>query len=183
MIEGETRKFRSWETWAAARRAWEAGETAASVARRFDVGLANLWRRRAAEGWSRREVDDPAPEPPEGWDLYAERQLQAFDRYLADVRELAQDLAGMMAGGPMDGAPLWHLGFLYRWRAERLGSETAARDRARAVERGQPWVEAFWDADGQLNGLAQLDYALMRLYREEWRRWAGLPEGVAPTYP
>jgi hypothetical protein len=43
-------KLRSEETWAEVRRGWERGETGASLARRYDVGLANLWRRRAAEG-------------------------------------------------------------------------------------------------------------------------------------
>ncbi|MDZ4364641.1 hypothetical protein [Brevundimonas sp.] len=44
-------KIRSGHIWEEVRRAWEAGETAASVARRYDVGMDNLWRRRAKEGW------------------------------------------------------------------------------------------------------------------------------------
>ena len=58
-MEYEDRKYRSDETWAEVRRAWEQGETGASLAKRYDVGLANLWRRRAAEGWERRKERDP----------------------------------------------------------------------------------------------------------------------------
>lgn len=42
-----TSKIRDEDTWAEIRRGWEQGETGASLARRYDVGLANLWRRRA----------------------------------------------------------------------------------------------------------------------------------------
>ena len=78
---------------------------------------------------------------------------------------------------------MWHLAFLFAWRAEHLEPETAALDRARAVERGQPWVEAFWDAEGVLRPLWETDRAMMRLYRDEWRRQVGLPEGAAAGWP
>lgn len=48
------RKYRGPETWARVRQAYIAGESAPSVARRFDVGLANLRRRAMAEGWTRK---------------------------------------------------------------------------------------------------------------------------------
>ncbi len=48
------RKYRGPETWARVRQAYLAGESAPSVARRFDVGLANLRRRAMAEGWTRK---------------------------------------------------------------------------------------------------------------------------------
>lgn len=48
------RKYRGPETWAWVKQAYLAGESAPSVARRFDVGLANLRRRAMAEGWTRR---------------------------------------------------------------------------------------------------------------------------------
>ena len=55
------RKYRGPETWDRVRQAYVAGESAPSVARRFDVGLANLRRRAMAEGWTRkciaRELD------------------------------------------------------------------------------------------------------------------------------
>ena len=37
-----TTKIRDEDTWAEVRRGWEQGETGASLARRYDVGLANL---------------------------------------------------------------------------------------------------------------------------------------------
>lgn len=68
------RKYRGPETWDRVRQAYIAGESAPSVARRFDVGLANLRRRAMAEGWTRKciarqldlkplrgEADDPGP--------------------------------------------------------------------------------------------------------------------------
>ena len=68
------RKYRGPETWARVRAAYVAGESAPSVARRFDVGLSNLRRRAMAEGWTRRRIaermdlrplrggaDDPPP--------------------------------------------------------------------------------------------------------------------------
>ncbi|HYC75765.1 hypothetical protein [Brevundimonas sp.] len=52
------RKYRGPETWAQVRKAYVAGESAPSVARRFDVGLSNLRRRALAEGWTRRRIAD-----------------------------------------------------------------------------------------------------------------------------
>lgn len=50
------RKYRGPETWAQVREAYVAGESAPSVARRFDVGLSNLRRRAMAEGWTRSRI-------------------------------------------------------------------------------------------------------------------------------
>ncbi len=68
------RKYRGPETWARVKAAYIAGESAPSVARRFDVGLSNLRRRAMAEGWTRARIaerldrglsrggsDDPSP--------------------------------------------------------------------------------------------------------------------------
>ena len=68
------RKYRGPETWTQVRKAYVAGESAPSVARRFDVGLSNLRRRAMAEGWTRARIaerldlralrggaDDPPP--------------------------------------------------------------------------------------------------------------------------
>ncbi|MBI2262817.1 MAG: hypothetical protein HYU62_14270 [Caulobacterales bacterium] len=52
------RKYRGPETWAQVRKAYVAGESAPSVARRFDVGLSNLRRRAMAEGWTRKRIAD-----------------------------------------------------------------------------------------------------------------------------
>lgn len=50
------RKYRGPETWARVRQAYIAGESAPSVARRFDVGYANLRRRARLEGWTRSKI-------------------------------------------------------------------------------------------------------------------------------
>ena len=67
MHEKQPARYRSDEYWEEIRRAWEGGATGASLAKRYDVGLANLWRRRAEEAWERKPQPDPVPEPVEGW--------------------------------------------------------------------------------------------------------------------
>ena len=61
------RKIRPEAVWAEARKAWEGGETARSVARRYDVGVPALWKRREAEGWRRPDPAYGPVEPAEGW--------------------------------------------------------------------------------------------------------------------
>ena len=171
-------KIRGPETWSEIRRAWERGETAASLALRYDVGLANLWRRRAAEGWRRLRPDDPRPEPVEGWARYAEIQRAAFARRLSDARDLAECLVQAMTEERLTQAPHWHIPWLYHWRAEHLGPEATARDRARAIEAGHPWAEVFWREDGTLRPLETLDEEMARLHPQELREELGLPAGV-----
>lgn len=175
------RKIADEDTWARVRRGWEQGETAASLALRFDVGLANLWRRRAAEGWERRPPEGREPEPLEGWNAFAQRRLDDFQELLRTERETAEALAGFMAGGPLEDAVLWHLGFLLHWRADRLGPETAEADRAR--HQGAKWAEVVWDEDGRLRPLHRIDHGLMQFARDDWRAWAGLPDGAARGWP
>lgn len=175
------RKLRSEDTWAEVRRAWEAGETAASLARRYDVGLDNLWRRRASEGWERRRTADPAPEPVEGWGLYAERRMAEFECRLEETRLLATKLAEAIQGGPLDETPLWHLGFVLAWREKALGPVTGARDRAWASRHG--WTSALWDEAGRLHPVSQLDAVTLQANREAWREDAGLPAGAAEDWP
>lgn len=182
MYEGQPRKIRCEDTWAEVRRAWERGETGASLARRYDVGLANLWRRRASEGWRRRLADEPASvEPLEGWERHARRRLEEFELRREETRMLAVKLAEAMDGGPLEGVPLWHVGFVLAWRAERAGAEAAARDRA-WMERHE-WAGAFWDAAGRLHAVEHLDDVTLEANREAWREDAGLPEGEAEIWP
>jgi len=181
MNGGRLRKLRSDDTWSEVRRAWEAGETAASLARRYDVGLANLWRRRASEGWERRERPDPEPEPVEGWERYAERRMVEFEQRLEETRLLATKLAEAMRGGPMDQTPLWHLGFVLAWREANLTPETAAHDRAWASRYG--WTSGLWDEAGRLHPTPDLDAVTLESNREAWREDAGLPAGVAEDWP
>lgn len=182
MARWRNAKIRSDDTWDEVRRAWEGGETAASLVRRYDVGLANLWRRRASEGWDRREGEnDPAPEPVEGWDRFAQRKLGEFELRREEARALAQTLAAAMAGGPLEKVPLWNVGFVLAWRAERLGAETAAADRAWVSRHG--WAAKFWDEEGRLMRVGWLDEVILKANREAWREEAGLPEGKAEAWP
>lgn len=178
MAYAPIRKIRSEDTWWEIRRAWERGETAASLALRYDVGLSNLWRRRAAEGWRRLKGDDPPPEPLEGWARYARRQREAFDDRLRDARDLALCLMETAKDERLMQAPHWHIPWLYWWRAEHLGPAATARDRARARETGQPWAEVFWDDAGRLRPLEVLDAEMARLHPQELRDELGVPEGV-----
>lgn len=175
-------KYRSDDTWEQVRRAWESGETAQSCARRFQVGMDTLWKRRAKENWRRDRGEDPAPEPVEGWDRFAARKMDAFELRLESERALATALAQAMTGGPMDSVPLWHAGFVLGWRAEHLSPEAAARDRAWASAKPE-WVQTLWDADGRLKPQETLDALTLRANREAWREDAGLPDGVAEGWP
>lgn len=56
MAERREVKVRSPQVWARARDAYVRGEPAKSVARRFDVGEANLRRRAREEGWTRKRT-------------------------------------------------------------------------------------------------------------------------------
>ncbi|MFN3668781.1 MAG: hypothetical protein ACK4VY_05695 [Brevundimonas sp.] len=65
------RKYRGPEVWKRVRAAYEEGQTGPEVARRYDVGLANLRKKARNEGWSRadqaaaadRALSDPDPAP------------------------------------------------------------------------------------------------------------------------
>ncbi|MBA4001670.1 MAG: hypothetical protein C0461_13875 [Brevundimonas sp.] len=181
MPERKPPKIRCEDTWAEIRRGWERGETGASLAQRYDVGLANLWQRRASEGWRRRRPGDPEPEPVEGWDKRAKRAMEAFLYQREETRRLALKLAEAMQGGPLDDVPLWHAGFVLDWRAERLGPEVAAADRD--YMRKHDWTEAFWDEHGRLRHVVMLDQVTLDANREEWREDQGIPPGKAEGWP
>ncbi len=72
MTERRIIKQRSPAVWARVKAAYLAGEPAASVARRFDVGLGNLRFKANAEGWTRKAVM-----------AAAEQEAEAEDRRLA----------------------------------------------------------------------------------------------------
>ena len=157
------------------RRGWEQGETGASLAQRFEVGLANLWRRRASEGWRRAKPEDRVPEPLEGWSRHVAQALMAFEARLAEERLMAERLAGAMVGGSEGDLPLWHLGFIMHWRAGRLGPERAARDAE--IGRATDWGAWVWNEDGALRPLDDIDHRLMQANREALRETlGGLPK-------
>lgn len=182
-MDWKRQKILSDEGWGEIRRCWEAGETGASLARRYEVGLANLWRRRASENWGRATRPDPKPEPVEGWVRWAQARLERFEQEVAETRLLALTLmAGMQGEGPPEGVPLWHVGFVLDWRAEHLGPEVAARDRAWLTGK-HPWTAAFWDEAGRLAPVDDLDIRTVAANRDAWREEAGLPPGAAEGVP
>ncbi|WP_332658534.1 hypothetical protein [Brevundimonas sp.] len=181
MRERQPPRFHSEEVWEQVRRGWEQGETGASLAKRYQVGLANLWRRRASEGWVRPTEKDPIPEPLEGWDSYARRRFDQFEIDVKETRELAQSLLAFMRGEPMTEAPLWHLAWLFAFRAEHLGAETAEQDWKRAGN--QPWADCVWEKDGRLKYPPGAEYQILLRHRDLWRKQMGLPDGAAESYP
>lgn len=181
MSQGIHRKIRPDSVWVEVRKAWEGGETARSVAKRYDVGVHALWKRREAEAWKRPDPKMGPVEPAEGWEAHAAGRMNAMNTQLEQVRDLVAMLWRAVQGERGLDMEVWHLGFVHHFRAERLGPEAAAEDWARG--RDKPWAEAVWDADGRLKPLHEIDRAVMRLYRDDWRRWAGLPEGAAPAWP
>jgi hypothetical protein len=181
MNQGIHRKIRPDAVWAEVRKAWEDGETARSVAKRYDVGVHALWKRREAEGWKRPEPMLGPIEPAEGWDRHIQARRDAFYAQLEDARALAECLAAAMRDERLTAGPNWHIPWLYHWRATHLGPEAAARDRARALEADLPWAGRFWDAQGRLKPLPQLDLEMARLHPEAWRAAIGLPDGLPET--
>jgi hypothetical protein len=175
------RRIRPEAVWAEVRKAWEGGETARSVARRYDVGVHALWKRREAEGWRRPDPAYGPVEPAEGWSDYAAGRWDAFAARLAEERDLARALAAALVGRRPEDVPLWHLPFVMQWRAEHLGPEAAADDRARNLD--QAWAAVIWDADGRMGLLETMTRALARLYRDDWRAQEKLPDWAAPDWP
>ena len=180
-METTRRKIRPDTVWAQVRKAWEGGETARSVAKRYDVGVPALWKRREAEGWARPEPGAGPVEPAEGWDAFAQGRMDAFEAEQARTRELALDLIAAMRGEPVTEAAMWHVGFIFAWRAEHLGPVVAEANREQI--RGKPLFDALWDADGTMRSQAVMDLKVMRLNRETWRAEVGLPDGAAEDWP
>ena len=171
---GPRRKVVSQEVWDEIRRSWEGGETGQSLAQRYDVGLSNLWRRRASEAWERAAPEQRKPEPAEGWEAYEARMRQEFNARIASEREVAVMLLRFLQGDDdLMNAPLWHLGFLFNWRAEHLGPERAAADREAFAQ--APWADRVWATDGTLKSERQVDAGLLEFTRKDWRAFVGLP--------
>lgn len=175
------RKIRPDAVWVEVRKAWEGGETARSAARRYDVGVHALWKRREAEGWRRPEAAFGPVEPAEGWSAFAAEKYEEFEARLIEAQELATALAAGMVGKRPEEFSLWQLPFILHWRAEHLGPEVAAEDRER--NRDQDWAAAIWDAEGKMGSVRAMIRALVRLNRTAWREQHGLPDGAAEGWP
>ncbi|WGM30006.1 hypothetical protein [Brevundimonas sp. NIBR11] len=175
------RKIRPEAVWAEARKAWEDGETARSVAKRYDVGVPALWKRREAEGWKRPDPVYGPVEPAEGWSGFAARAWGDFERKLFEEQRLARGLAASMMGDRPGEVSQWHIPFVMAWRAEHLGAEVAAADRERY--RDEDWAGAVWDAEGNMGSVPMMTLKLARLFAADWRKEHGLPEGVAEGWP
>lgn len=102
------RKYRGPETWARVRQAYIAGESAPSVARRFDVGLANLRRRAMAEGWTRKAhaqridlkpIRGGADEPGDGLAFLDEAAETPVADPHAALSEAVRRAAGLLSMG------------------------------------------------------------------------------------
>ena len=175
------RRIRTDAVWAEARKAWEGGETARSVARRYDVGVHALWKRREAEGWKRPDPEAGPLEPAEGWDRFAAARMAAFEMQRAEIRMVAFSLLAMIEGEIPAQLPTWHIGWLIAERARRRGPEVAEADRLWG--QGRDWGSAVWDADGRMRPMIEIDWRLLALFRDDWREDQGLPPGAAVHWP
>ncbi len=79
-------RARSPETWAKARDDYAAGVPAPEVCERYDLGVANLRKRAREEGWRRRDLDDPDPEPPVETGAPADPRLMAEQAWARAAR-------------------------------------------------------------------------------------------------
>jgi hypothetical protein len=91
-------KQRSQKVWDAAKEAYLTGETAASVARRFDVGYGNLRYRANAEGWTRKATLAATAEAD------AEEAIRIAGR--ADEVARPAEVAVRRAAAPVAASPL-----------------------------------------------------------------------------
>lgn len=130
------RKYRGQETWDRVRAAYEAGETGPSVARRFDVGLANLRKKARKEGWTRKHIAmrlDKALEPVrEPLATPAHASLPAVEPRQA-VEDAMQRAGGLLAEGR---------------NGEAQALIRSAEALARLVERTEPKPRRGADSDG-----------------------------------
>lgn len=94
-------RIRSDETWARARAAYAAGDTAEEVAFRFDLAVGSVKHRAGKENWRKSDQEDPAEQDPvdprlddgtchigadEGYAALAERALTQLRRAMAQGR-------------------------------------------------------------------------------------------------
>jgi len=79
---------RSPETWLKAREDYVAGVPAPEVCDRYGLGLSNLRQPAEEEGWRRRDMDDPDPEPPIPTGAPADPKLMAEQAWARAARAI-----------------------------------------------------------------------------------------------
>jgi hypothetical protein len=139
------RKYRGEDTWRRVREAYVAGESGPSLARRYDVGLANLRKKASREGWTRSAVaatlDRELPPEPEAAPEAAaiepaaetDADPRAFDAPAVRRRALARADALLASGRAAEA-----LAQLKAAEAlARLGAEAAEFDRMETYEEDQ----------------------------------------------
>ena len=135
-------RIRSDETWARARDAYLAGETAEEVAFRFDLTLGSLRHRARIENWRRADQDDPDHEHrvDDRWGHIGD------DEGYADLAERAlSQLRRAMAQGRAGAAASWmrvHDRLTARAEVEAAREVKAAEAARRAAERAAAEVRA-----------------------------------------
>lgn len=95
----------------------------------------------------------------------------------AVIRSLATTVAHAMLAKP-ETAPVGQLPYVDHWRARNLGPEVAERDRAAEAAGG--YGETFWDEEGRMRDLLEMDLALIDRTRRMWRAMWNLPVEDGP---
>jgi len=136
-------RIRSEETWAQAREAYRAGESAESVCARFDLGIRAFHDRKAKEGWRLRDQPDPEP-----IDLEDDLDIEVDD---AELRRMARSRMASAARRGLVGEALRWARFddVIARRAE--AEDRKDRDRTRLEEREQ--TQADLDQNRRANDM------------------------------
>ena len=141
---------------------------------------------RAAESLARLtgddmdEVDpaDPATLTPEQ-DAAREAEAKKDWDDMLDLIEAQADALARQILADRPHAPAMHSGFVNAWRAQYLGAEVAAHDRADMQARSAHKVEFHWHDDGRPRPVDEVRAMYYRVFRRQIREKAGLP-AVAP---
>ncbi|MES2861678.1 MAG: hypothetical protein V4701_09405 [Pseudomonadota bacterium] len=146
-------RVRSDDTWGMAREAYLAGETAADICARFDVGLSAFWAHARQGGWRRRDQPDREPLPVDAGDDID------FDADYAELAEHAlRQLRRAMARGRGGAAASWmrlHDRLLARAKEQAQAERKAVADaeaKARAARNAR--LDAASAAALSIEGLA-----------------------------
>ena len=125
-------RIRSPETWAQARAAYLAGDTAEAVSARFGVSESALRKRAREEGWRRADQPDPEPLDIEDPDAFDPDAVESVDEG-AMIRLAEARMAFAMRRGRVSEALRWgRLSEMIQRRAEHREQAEARTRRAAA---------------------------------------------------